>query len=193
MMLFGHVKGDLVPLNNTHCLLKTPAHFRRVVVDAKEDGVYGFWDTNKCIWIRIGMVAGRPISYRGKEHKDCATKQGTDSQFYQLYPSKDAPTVYHSGRRGFFESLESYVAVSLPLQSSINPLVSLFDVSGTMKDNIKRINFKAKDGESQTMEFKFRRFFYYSGKLAYGLCVPFTDNVSTNPGMEPIIGYYGKK
>ena len=191
MVLLDHMEHDLAPLNNTHCLLKSPASFRKVLMEAQEDGVYGFWDANKCIWIRIGMVAGRPIVEREKEHKKCAIKQTTDSKFYRSYPSKEADKVYHAGRMGFFESLECYSALALPLHKSINQLDSAFALDDCLKSHVNKLNFKAPQGTVQTGEYKLWGFLHYSGELAYGLCLASGDNVSTNPGMEPVIGYYG--
>jgi hypothetical protein len=198
MVMFQHVKDDLVCLDDNQCLLSSPEGLPqrfRLARAQPEDGVYLYYDTNARKWVRGGMVAARPFVERGSEHKKgsmLTTADSKKSKFYRSYPSKAAAGASQSGiRKGYFENLKHYIALGYPVKKSVDGLVDIFGFSEADNNNINTMNPRMKGGAKPTLEDKQRRAVHYLGELAYALCLSPHDNISSNPGWEQALRYYG--
>jgi hypothetical protein len=196
MVIFNHVKEDIESKSDKDCLLAKPNSFRLVTELLVEDGAYLYYDDNDCKWIRAGMVAGRKFWERGLEHKKGSilkTVQDQQSRFYSSYPSREANGSSSNGaRRGWHDNLQQYAALGFPLAKTVEPLVELFELSEADNNNINTINFRKAGGGSPTLFDRQRRAIHYLCECCYGLCLAPSDNISSNPGWEQDLGYYGK-
>ncbi|CAB9528484.1 hypothetical protein SEMRO_2239_G320260.1 [Seminavis robusta] len=197
MVFLGHVKTDLSCLTAFDCLLSDHTNFRLVDDEIYEDGVYGYYDKIRHEWRRFGMTAGRKHWMRGMDHygnarlKSAASRK---SSFYMAYPSIAVPEDERpAARQGFFEeNLEHRIALGVPIpldnresRDMSFKLIELFNFKTQDLENFKTINKDLSPSE------QLRRAAHYMGECAYGLCLDRDQNLSSNPGWEQALKYYG--
>lgn len=120
-------------------------------------------------------------------------QQLEQSRFYSSYPSREANGSSSNGaRRGWHDNLQQHAALGFPLAKTVEPLVELFELSEADNNNINTINFRKAGGGSPTLFDRQRRAIHYLCECCYGLCLAPSDNISSNPGWEQALGYYGK-
>ena len=118
MVRYDLVKNDVLALDENATLLRSCTKFIKVGVDeASMHGAYLYFDTNDEKWIRSGKTTGNPFSARNATHARSAKQDILTSTFYRRYPSiqRNVDKTCASGRKGFFENLEQYVALGFEI------------------------------------------------------------------------------
>ncbi|CAB9530943.1 hypothetical protein SEMRO_3122_G344220.1 [Seminavis robusta] len=197
MVFLGHVKTDLHCLNAFDCLLSDHTNFRLVDDEIYEDGVYGYYDKIRHEWRRFGMTAGRKHWMRGMDHYGNARLKSAasrNSSFYMAYPSIEVPEDERpAARQGFFEeNLEHRIALGVPIpldgresRDMSFKLIELYGFNSQDIDNFSTIN------RDLCVYGQLRRAAHYMAECAYGLCLARDQNLSSNPGWEQALKYYG--
>ena len=85
------------------------------------------------------------------------------------------------------------MALGYPIKHPVAKLVEVLQLSDHDNNNIEQLNFAVRNGGTPSLAQKQRRAIYYLLEMAYGLCLAEKDNVSSNPGWEQALRFYGTK
>ena len=201
---FGHVVSlhDMRCCRWGDCLLKPQtASFLPAEGEYGElQGCYLYQHTTKNKWIRSGKVCGQSkFTQRDKEHEAMSKKSSTDplaSNFYRLFPYAECEDADHCDARpggGLFTDLKMFVGVGF---ASVEAEALTKDVSegGILKWTQSSIEVARKagvGGQGAPLERKQLELAAYLFELVYDLMIG-DDAVSTNPGFESVIRFYGR-
>ena len=129
---------------------------------------------------------------RFKQHEVCSKllrNEDRSSKFYSSYPHKDCLNKNQYRKGTFQDNLRQYVGVGFS-RSKAREIVSLFD--WTDKDKKELSHLSAAGGRTHLQDKQYRHLCYHF-ELIYGLEIKYEDNISSNPGCEWQLRYYGNK
>ena len=138
------------------------------------------------------MVAGRAIEQQGDEHLEGSKSANPASAFHSDCPSKTINRPGMKSQKGHFENLEQRIAIGIPIGHSVAGLLELLEVTERDNKNINQANPRMKDGVKPTLADKQRWALHYMMECLYQLCLAPADNISSNPGWEQFLRFYGK-
>ena len=155
------------------------------------DGNYLIGDIKRWKLIRSG-AAEMGFKKRFKQHEVCSKllrNEDRSSKFYLSYPHKDCLNKNQYRKGTFQDNLRQYVGVGFS-RSKAREIVSLFD--WTDKDKKELSHLSAAGGRTHLQDKQYRHLCYHF-ELIYGLGIKYEDNISSNPGCEWQLRYYGNK
>jgi len=198
MILFKHTKMDISVFGESKCLLAKPTGNSYLLCSNEEGGLVGAYlsyDANEEEWVRAGKAtaAGKGNKCGGmkgrwhdheKRHK--AHDNVDDSQYYDLYPSKESIRSKNPMKAGLFENLQQFVAAGFAPNDATAAQFEkdyasggLFFYTSDEKASVLRTNFSGKLGNQ-----KFSEMVAYLFELGYDLALSRSHNVSESPGLE---------
>ena len=154
------------------------------------DGNYLCLDSRRSKIIRSG-AASTGMKKRWKEHLTCSmlnSESDKDSKFYSSYPNmnckaEDMPS--EKTVKGRFQQITQLMGIGFDKRKMSNVL-GLFDWS-----NDEEMHLSSLSMNGGTQDSKKYKHLCYLCELAYALCISPQDNISSNPGCEWQLCYYG--
>ena len=157
------------------------------------DGSYLVYDNKRKTFIRSGAAAVG-MKKRWKEHSSASLLKNhheRTNKFYCAYPST-TNVIGHSQvmiyKKGNFEQLEQFIGVGFK-KELMEYIVNWFNWS---EYEVEQLGLLAGVGGMDSIEEKKYRHLCYLFENAYALSLNQDNNISTNPGFEWQLGYYGK-
>ena len=196
VILSGHsVTGtNLSHCTHTETLLRDRSKFLDLdTIDHDMDGNYIVFDSTRKYFIRSGC-AEVGIKRRWKEHLSASkltTSTSRNSSLYMSYPHKDTKKEKLSTImcRGVFQQLQPLIGVGL-LRSKSSTIMSLFDPDINSKNHVTKLNGV---GDRNGFEEKWYRHICYCFECLYAIMIDVNTNISTNPGFEWQLKFYGSE
>jgi hypothetical protein len=197
MILSKHVRS-LEGLKNYRfgeCILEDISFFSLVTGDLADlDGSYGVADGGRqFLMIRFGAAeVGMSNRWRGHEKASkLETAQDRKSRFYTRYPHKDFVVRNDPShlRIGLFQNLQQFVGIGFKRDNKEN-IVNLFDWDKGEVQELEKLT-AASESRNTLVDKKYRHIVYLS-ELLYAVSLDLKDNISSNPGCEWQLKYFGK-
>ena len=134
------------------------------------------------------------IVKRWKEHISASkltSVSSRNSAMYMSYPHNETERsiISSSMCKGDFQQLKQMYGVGFS-RSSMNQVVELFRGDTRSRDYVNRLNGV---GLRSSFKDKWYRHICYCFECAYALLIDENCNISSNPGFEWQLGYYGKE
>ena len=156
------------------------------------DGNYLCMDSRRTVIIRSG-AANSGMKKRWKQHLTSSmlnNEKDKKSRFYQSYPNKNCnennlPS--QSLIKGNFQQVKQLMGIGFT-KRNLSKVVELFEWNTTEEEHLKNLSVNNK---GMSMEEKKYRHLCYLCELAYGICIAPKYNISSNPGCEWQLRYYG--
>ena len=157
------------------------------------DGNYVVLDCKRQSFIRSGCAEMGMVK-RWKEHVSASKLSSVSSQnsvLYMSYPHNETNPSNVSGSmcRGEFQQLMQMYGVGFK-RSSIKDIVKMFEGDKRSKEHVDRLTGV---GIRISFEDKWYRHICYCFECVYALMLDESCNISSNPGFEWQLGYYGTK
>ena len=197
MIVNKHVcdKDELKFKTENECLLSHRIHFNSSDSESLEydpDGSYIVYDKNREVFIRAG-AAIMGIIKRWREHVSASMLTNDASRksvLYKSYPNSrctedDLPLVK---RKGEFEQLEQLIGISFD-RRKMEKIVSLFEWNDEELFELNKL--KGLNPKDTIIDKQYRHICYLTESV-YALAISNSMNISSNPGFEWQLRYYGR-
>jgi hypothetical protein len=200
MCLHGHIPNAqcLDRRSNDESYLKPSAAFVRVdqiaTTTNKErlDGCYLVVEDSERKQIIRSGAATVGLLKRWEGHKTAAslrTSCAKASTFYMSYPAESVSKKINC-HKGSFDQLIQLCGVAFDRRLR-NQIIDLFEWNQIEVQELGKLS--ASLAERQSMEDKKYRHIIYLFEVAYAIALKPTDNVSSNPGCEWQLRYFGRE
>jgi len=199
MILSKHIlEGEaLVFRGNTECLLTSKDNFVMADTDDQwknQQGAYVACDPCRGVFIRSG-TAEVGLVKRWREHINASKRSTPGDKNSVLYSSYCHPNTAEvnkppfKSRKGNFLQLDQMVAVGFN-RDKAKCVVSLFNWSDSENKQLNKLTIPA---IRNTLENRQYKHVCYLIESVYALAIAPTENLSSNPGCEWQLKYYGEK
>ena len=153
------------------------------------DGSYLFLHGSS--FIRAG-AASRGFYNRYVQHKkasELGSEADRSSEFYLRFPHEEfLQNDPHGYRWGHFQHLTQMVGIGFQ-STKKQKIVDLFEWEEFETNALASLSGAGDNGDSLVA--KQYRHICYLCELIYGVCIDLEDNISSNPGCEWQLGYFG--
>ena len=208
MVRGGHVLNlqDMKCAQAGDCLLKADCKYFQPVDITLADlqGCYLYYHKPKGKWRRSGKVCGQGSTFgqRGKNHLAGSKLSSADpksTHFYRMFPHPESTDAGRCDARpggGLFTDLEMHAAVAFDCHDAATTSRLTKDISegGVLfwtDSDIAIARQTNVGGVGASLQRKQLELAAYLFEFTYDLLIG-DDSVSTNPGFEAVIRYYGK-
>ena len=158
------------------------------------DGNYLCLDSRRALIIRSG-TANSGMKRRWKEHVSSSmlnNEKDKRSKFYLPYPNKNCIEENLPSKeltKGNFQQIEQLMGIGF-IKRNMSRIINLFDWETNEEEKLNTLSMNSK---AMTMNDRKYRHLCYLFELAYGICIAPKYNISSNPGCEWQLRYYGQE
>ena len=120
------------------------------------------------------------------------TDKNQQSKFYLSYPNKNCREENLPPQqliKGNFQQIQQLMGIGFTKRNS-SQLINLFDWDNQEEEQLNNLSMNSR---AMTIKDRKYRHLCYLCELAYGVCIAPKYNISSNPGCEWQLRYYGPK